>query len=134
MNEGKRGPGKAGDGIVHKELSYRIVGCAQRVHRALGPGFPETVYHRALCHELVQARVPFETEKLVEVFYEGILCGQFKPDLLIEEKVLVELKALKELNGDHMAQAIAYLRATNLNLAILINFGRSSLETRRIVL
>ena len=134
MSVGDTGSRESGESIVHKELSYRIVGCAQRVHRVLGPGFPETVYHRALCHELVQARVPFETEKLVEVFYEGILCGQFKPDLLIEEKVLVELKALKELNGDHMAQAIAYLRATNLNLAILINFGRSSLETRRVVL
>ena len=134
MDAGETVSSGAGEGVVHRELSYRIVGCAQTVHRALGPGFPEGVYHRALCHELVRAGIPFETEKIVEVFYQRVLCGQFKPDLLVEEKVIVELKALQELNGDHLAQAIAYLKATNLNLAILINFGRSSLQTKRVVL
>lgn len=120
--------------LVHKDLSYRIVGCAQRVHRKLGPGFPEAVYHKALTHELGQAGIPCESEKDIEVFYRGILCGQFRVDLLVDGSVVLELKALSALNDDHLAQAISYLKATGLRLAILINFGCKALETRRAVL
>lgn len=120
--------------ILHKELSYRVIGCAQRVHRELGPGLPEGVYHKALSHEMVGAKIPFETEKVVEVFYDGILCGEFRIDLLADERIVLELKALSALNDEHLAQAISYLKATGLSLAILINFGRKSLETRRVVL
>ena len=120
--------------ILHKELSYRVIGCAQRVHRELGPGFPEGVYHKALSHEMVQAEIPFETEEVVEVFYDGILCGEFRIDLLADERIVLELKALSALNDEHLAQAISYLKATGLSLAILINFGGKSLETRRVVL
>ena len=120
--------------ILHKELSYRVIGCAQRVHRELGPGFPEGVYHKALSHEMVQARIPFETEKVVEVFYDGMLCGEFRIDLLADERIVLELKALSALNDEHLAQAISCPKATGLSLAILINFGGKSLETRRVVL
>ena len=120
--------------LLHKELSYRIVGCAQRVHRELGPGFPEAVYHKALAHELVQAKIPFDIEKDIEVPYQGVICGQFRLDLLVDNCIVLELKALSALSDDHLAQAISYLKATGLRLAILINFGRKSLETRRVVL
>ncbi len=120
--------------IVHKQLSFDIIGCAQKVHSVLGPGFPESVYHRALCVELVKAKIPFESEKSVEVWYEGHLCGTFRMDIVVDGKVVLELKALNGLADDHLAQALSYLRATGLNLAIVLNFGCKSLNTKRVVL
>ena len=122
------------DRVVYRELSFRVVGCGQKVHGALGPGFPEAVYHRAMCYELVDAQIPFDTEKAVEVDYLGKPCGQFRMDPLVNEQIIVELKAMDRLNDGHVAQAISYLRATQLKLAILMNFGTPSLETRRVVL
>ncbi len=81
-----------------------------------------------------QAGIPCESEKDVEAFYRGILCGQFRVDLLVDGSIVLELKALSALNDDHLAQAISYLKATGLRLAILINFGCKALETRRVVL
>ena len=131
LENGGRGPGAR---VLHKELSYRIVGCAQKVHSTLGPGYPESIYHKALCHEMAQAKVPFESEKLIQIYYNGVLCGEFRLDLLVDAKVVVELKALDGLNDQHLAQTISYLKATGLKLAILINFGQKSLEVRRVVL
>ena len=119
--------------IVHKQLSYDVVGCAQRVHSELGPGFPEGVYHKALCCELMKADIPFESEKQSEVFYAGVLCGQFRMDIVVDERIILELKALGQLTNDHLAQALSYLKATELKLAILINFGAQSLETKRVL-
>ena len=120
--------------ILHKELSYRIVGCAQKVHRTLGPGFPESVYHKALCYELMDAGLPFESEKAADVFYAGRLCGEFRMDILVNSAVVLELKALAGITNEHTAQALSYLKATGLQLAILINFGAASLETKRVAL
>ena len=122
------------DTVYFRKLSYDIVGCAQRVHTALGPGFPEQVYHRAMCHELAKARTPFVSEKGVEVSYDGIVCGEFRMDIVVEDKIVLELKALDRLADVHLAQALSYLKATGLKLAILFNFGQKSLETKRVVL
>ena len=122
------------DRVYFRKLSYDVVGCAQRVHSALGPGFPEEVYHRALCHELVKAKIPFESEKTVEVTYDGIVCGKFRMDIVIENKIILELKAIECLSDVHLAQALSYLKATGFKLAILFNFGQKSLETQRVVL
>jgi len=111
-----------------------VIGCAQKVHRVLGPGFPEGVYHKALCHELIKAKIPFESEKVVEVFYDGFLCGEFRMDIVVEEKIVLELKAVDRLTDEHIAQALSYLKATGIKLAILMNFGRKSLESQRVVL
>ena len=134
MNIGESGQGRACGGLVHEDLTYRIIGCAQTVHRVLGPGFPENVYRRALCHEMVKAKIPFESEKAVEVFYDGVLCGQFRLDAVVDGKVVVELKALDALNDQHLAQAMSYLKATGLKVALLANFGRKNLEVKRVVL
>ena len=120
--------------VFHKDLSFKVIGCAQKVHRILGPGFPESVYHKALCYELINTKIPFESEKIIEVFYDGKICGEFRADLVVEDKIILELKALDELNGSHIAQAISYLKATGLKLAILMNFGTEGLETQRVVL
>ena len=116
------------------ELTYQIIGCAQRVHTTLGPGFPENVYHRALCLELTKERVGFESEQVFEVYYEGSSVGAFRADIVVKDKVVVELKALGELDGNHLAQAISYLKATGLNVALLLNFGQKNLQTKRVVL
>ena len=120
--------------VYFRKLSYRLPGCAQKVHRILGPGSPEAVYHNAFCRELMNEKIPFESEKVVEVFYDGFLCGEFRMDIVVENKIVLELKAVEHLTDEHVAHALSYLKATGLKLAILINFGRKSLETRRVVL
>ncbi len=122
------------DRVYFRKLSYDVVGCAQRGHGGLGPGFPEQVYHRALCHELAKARIPFVSEKAVDVSYDGIVCGEFRMDIVVDDKIVLELKALERLADVHLAQALSYLKATGLTLAILLNFGQKSLETKRVVL
>ena len=120
--------------ILHKQLSFDLVGLAQKVHRVLGPGFPEAVYRRALCYEIAKAQIPFENEKKVEVWYEDHLCGEFRLDLVVDGKVILELKALDALCDAHVSQVLTYLKATGLNLAILMNFGNKSFETKRVIL
>lgn len=120
--------------LLHSQLSYKIIGCAQKVHRVLGPGFPESVYHNSLCYELLDERIPFESEKTAEVYYGKRKCGEFRMDLVVDSRIILELKALERLNDNHMAQAMSYLKATGLRLALLINFGNRSLETKRVVL
>ena len=122
------------DRVIYRELSYRVVGCGQKVHRALGPGFPESVYHKAMCYELIDAKIPFDSERAVDVRYLDKPCGQFRIDLLVNEQIILELKAMDRLNDTHLAQALSYLKASGLKLAILMNFGTASLETRRVVL
>ncbi|MHC4715612.1 MAG: GxxExxY protein [Planctomycetota bacterium] len=120
--------------IVEKKLSYDVVGCAQRVHSALGPGFPEAVYQRALCRELVKARIPFESQPVFEVAYDGSVCGTFRVDVFVQEKIILELKAVEALCRQHEAQALAYLKASGAKVAILMNFGEASLKVKRFVL
>ncbi len=119
--------------VLHRKLSFDVVGCAQRVHRALGPGFPEVVYRRALCYELMDRGIPFESEKPLQVFYNDKLAGEFRVDLLVDGLIILELKALSGLTNDHVAQTLSYLKASGLRLAILMNFGSTSLQTQRVV-
>ena len=121
-------------GGLHADLTHRIIGAAQKVHRVLGPGFPERVYHQALCRELELERIPFESEKAYHVTYEQAVCGQFRIDAVVEGEVVVELKALSDLTNDHLAQALTYLKAARLRVALLLNFGRKSLEVKRVSL
>ena len=123
-----------GDSVVYPELSYAVVGCAQRVHSVLGPGFPENVYQRALCRELLKEHIPFQSEAPFEVAYEGEVCGRFRVDILVDEKIVLELKAVSALCEDHISQTFAYVKATGVKLAILINFGQRRLQTKRIVM
>jgi GxxExxY protein len=121
-------------GLLHDKLTYLIIGCAQKVHATLGPGFPEAVYQKAMCLELIRSKAPFENEKAYEVAYEGVICGEFRADLVVGGAVVVELKALASLNGDHLAQVLAYLKASGLKVGLMLNFGRQSLEVKRVVL
>ena len=119
--------------IVYKELSYRIVGCAMRVHRALGPGFPEVVYERALEIEFRKEGIMFERQKQFAVDYEGTRVGNFRADYLVEDKVNLELKALAVMPTVYSRQLHSYLQVSKLRLGMLLNFGRERLENVRIV-
>lgn len=119
--------------ILFKELSYAVVGAAMEVHRILGPGFLEAVYEAALAHELNLRDIPFETQKRLPVHYKGQQVGEYIADLVVDDQVVLEIKAVSKLIPAHEAQAHNYLAATGLRLAILLNFGAASLQQKRIV-
>lgn len=115
------------------ELTHRIIGCSMEVHRVLGNGFQEVIYQRSLAYELEQFKKGFAREVDIPIFYKGVLMGTRRADFLIEETVMVELKAIIKLEEVHLAQAINYLEAYNLEIGLLINFGASSLEFKRVL-
>lgn len=119
--------------ILFKALSFAIIGAAMEVHNILGPGFLESVYQAALEKELTLRGIPFQHQVELPVSYKGDLVGVYKADLIIDGKIIVELKGISKLNASHQAQALHYLAATGLQLAILINFGIGSLDYRRVV-
>ncbi len=119
--------------ILYRELSFQIIGAAMEVHRTLGPGFLEAVYHNALVHELSLRAIPFESKRHLPVSYKGVSVGTYEADLIVDDKIILELKAMRALSAAHIAQAHHYLAATGLRLAILVNFGAPSLETQRVV-
>ena len=119
--------------ILHKELSYQVVGAAMEVHRILGPGFLETVYQSALAHELTLRKIPFEQFKQLPVTYKDKPVGNYEADIVVNNAIILELKAANTLHQKHEAQAINYLVATGLQLAILLNFGGDSLQHKRLI-
>jgi len=110
------------------ELTYMIIGCAMKVHNTMGPGFQEVIYQRCLAIELARAGLAFLREKEQTVYYEEIEVGTRRADFIVEEKVVVELKALVKLEDVHIAQAKNYTVAYDFPLGLLINFGGKSLE------
>ena len=122
--------------IIYKEESYKIVGAAFKVYNGLGPGFLEAVYQEALEIEFQRQGIPFEREKDIKIFYEGIELKQsYRADFVCYDKIIVELKAVSSLDDAHHAQVYNYLHATGFKLGILLNFGYSEgLEKDRIVL
>lgn len=115
------------------QLTWQIIGSAHKVNRVLGGGFLEKVYENALLLELRRAGLEVEQQHSLHVRYEGEIVGAYVADLLVESAVLVELKALPALDRTHHAQGLNYLRATGLGLCLLMNFGRTRLEVRRII-
>ena len=120
-------------GAVLNPLSKRIIGCGLRVAGTLGIGFLEKVYENALAHELRKAGLSVEQQRGITVMYDGVMVGEYFIDLLVEASLLVELKTVTELSSAHRAQCLNYLRATGIHLCLLLNFGRSRLEVRRVV-
>ena len=105
------------------QFAHAVIGAAIEVHRALGPGYIESVYEEALCVELGLRRIPFERQVAVAVQYKGHAVGEGRIDLLVGEHLVVELKAVEELGRVHTAQVISYLKATRCQLGVLINFN-----------
>lgn len=105
-----------------EELARQFVDAALEVHRELGPGYDELIYENALAVELELRGIPFNRQKTIKVFYKGVEVGEGRLDLLLDDELVVELKAVDELNPRHLAQVISYLKATELPLGLLVNF------------
>ena len=120
------------DGDKINSLSRQVIGCAFAVLNTLGAGFVEKVYENALAHELRKAGLAIEQQKGVTVIYDGIEVGAYVMDLIVEQTLLVELKAAKALDPAHHAQCINYLKASGLRLGLLLNFGNPRLEIKRV--
>ena len=109
-------------------LTYKVIGCAMKVHNTLGNGFQEVIYQRCLAIELQKAEIQFEREVEQAIYYEGIHVGTRRADFVVENKLIIELKALINLEDVHLAQAKNYVVAYNFNRGLLINFGAVSLQ------
>lgn len=116
----------------YSELTGKIIGCAMEVHNALGNGFQEVIYQRALAYELQLQNLSFDREYEMPVVYKNKPVGSRRVDFLIDNKISVELKATTKLEAVHLAQAINYLEAYNLEIGLLINFGNTKLEFHRV--
>lgn len=118
--------------LQNKALTDRIIAAAIRVHRELGPGFLEAMYEEALAIEFAGAAIRFERQKLLPVLYREHLVGEHRLDFLIEQKVILELKAISALEDIHFAIARSYLKAANLDDALLLNFASARLTVKRV--
>ena len=109
-------------------VTSRIIGCAITLHRFLGPGLLESVYHTGLAVELSRAQIPFESKRRLEIEYHGYKLGEFYPDFIVENKVVVEVKSASSHDRVFDAQVLTYLRLTGLRTGLLLNFGRPVLK------
>ena len=113
----------------YSDITEKIIGCALKVHQRMRSGYPELIYHKCLVIEF--KTLPFLSEIELPIFYDDIEVGKRRADFLIENKVLIEIKAVAELTNAHLAQALNYLEVLNLEIGVLINFGAKSLEVKR---
>jgi len=117
----------------HSELTGKIIGCALEIHKILGNGFQEVIYQRALAKEMILQKLAFAREFEMPIYYKKEQIGTRRVDFLVESVVSVELKAVTKLEDVHLAQAINYLEAYNLEIGLLVNFGAKSLEFKRLI-
>lgn len=121
------------DKVIYRTESFNLIGAAMEVHSQIGCGFTEPLYQEAFEEELRLRGIPFEREKPINVIYKGkVLSKNFRPDFVCYDKIIVELKAVSEFTDEHIAQVYNYLKASGLELGLLINFGTTSLEYKRI--
>jgi GxxExxY protein len=116
----------------YDDITYRVLGCAMGTHREQGPGKRENTYQRSMEVRMTDAGVAYVAQKLLEVRDQGVLVGYYIPDFVVEDVVIVEIKALSWLDNSHLRQIIGYMAVTGCPVGLLINFGRRSLEYRRI--
>jgi GxxExxY protein len=117
-----------------EELSAEVIGAALSIHKELGPGFLESIYHAAMRVSLAHRGVPFDSELPVRIGFEGVVVGLARIDFIAANQIVVELKAIREFREIHFAQLKSYLRATNLHVGLLFNFNTPTLRSRRMVL
>jgi GxxExxY protein len=114
---------------INDPLTERIIGCALTVHRALGPGLVEATYEEAFCIELAEAGLSCLRQVRVPVHYKGHIIGEYRPDLVVENTVVVEIKSVERLIGLHQAQLLAYMRILSIPVGLLLNFNGEVLRT-----
>ena len=120
--------------IVYAELSYKIMGAIFEVHKELSPGFLESIYERALIDEFSKRKLKVESQKNIDVIYKGKKIGIHRLDLVVENKVVVEIKAIERFSIYHKTQLTSYLKANGYKLGILVNFSKSKVEYCRIII
>ena len=118
--------------LQHQALSENIIGAAITVHRALGPGFVEQVYENALCVELQTRGIALQRQRSVSIAYRGIEVGLHRLDLVVDDRLVVELKAVKAIENIHFAVVRSYLNAVSLDQALILNFAKTTLEIKRV--
>jgi GxxExxY protein len=119
--------------LLYEDLTKGIIDAAMEVHKTLRAGFLESVYQNALAKELMDRRIQFESQMPLDVYYKETKVGEYFADMVIEGKVIIELKATSMLIPKNEAQAINYLAATKIRLALLLNFGTPKLQIKRII-
>ena len=119
--------------IVYKDLSYKITGLAMEAHSKLGYGFLEKVYENAMMVLLRREGIHAKQQAPITVYFDGEVVGDYYADILVEDKIILELKAIEKIIDVHRAQTLNYLKATGLHLAILLNFGKEGLKYERLV-
>ena len=122
---------KEPDVITTDQLISEVIECAKRIRRQLGPGFLEKVYKNAMVVELRKLKLNFETEKLIQVLYDGIVVGEYRTDIIVEGKLILELKATQDLSIANEVQLVNYLTSTQIDDGLLINFGADKLQFKR---
>lgn len=122
---------KEPDVITTDQLITEVIECAKRIRRQLGPGFLEKVYKNAMVVELRKLKLNFETEKLIQVLYDGIVVGEYRTDIIVEGKLILELKATQDLSIANEVQLVNYLTSTGIDDGLLINFGSDKLQFKR---
>jgi GxxExxY protein len=120
-------------GLEQDQISKRIIGCCFRVSNTLGNGFMEKVYENALVYELQKDGLKIAQQQPITVWYEGIIVGDFFADIVVENEILVELKAARALDDIHQAQCLNYLKATGYKVCLLINFGTPKVQIKRLI-
>ena len=118
--------------MLHEDITGNIIQCSLKVHSSLGNGFQEVIYQRALAHEMHKAGLHFERELEMLIYYDGEDIGKRRVDFFVENKIMVEMKAVIKLEDVHLAQALNYLEAYNMDVGLLINFGARSLQFKRV--
>ena len=119
--------------FIEKELSYQIIGCAMEVYNTLGYGFLEKIYENALMVSFAENNIKAESQKPISVLYHKKIIGDYFADIIIENKIILELKTIEKIRQEHKAQLLNYLKATHIELGFLLNFAKEKLEYERFV-
>lgn len=122
-----------GADYIYKDLTYKIIGCLYEVHKELGSVHKEIIYHKALAIEFKSKNIPFEEEKSIDVKYKGKVIGIYRPDFIIDEKVILEVKVAPAITKTMQDQVYFYIKGTKYNLVILANFGTSKVGVKRLI-
>lgn len=121
------------NGYIYKELTYKIIGAIYNIHKELGNVHKETVYHKAIAIELAEKEIPFEEEKPIDVIYKGKKIGVYRPDFIIDDKVILEVKVAPAITKAMRDQVYYYVKGTNYKLVLLANFGTSKVGIKRLI-
>jgi len=119
---------------IYSEITEKIIELAIKVHKSLGPGFVEKFYEKALIHELSKNKIRYVAQKGMDVKYDDLLLGKQRVDLIIEGKVIVEIKVVSGINEVNIAQAVSYLKASGARVGLILNFAKNKLEIKRVIL